>query len=145
MKLYDWDFLEWTEATAQAVRLGRWNEVDREALAEEIEDLGKRDRREVISRLQELLQHLLKWKYQSDKQSSSWQSTIDEQRQQLALVFEDSPSLRAQLDTLIEKAYPVARQRAAQETDLHESSFPESCEWTADEVLGAAPSSLPLM
>jgi len=71
MRLYDRDFLEWTEATVQAIRTGRWNDIDREALAEEIEDLGKRDRREVISRLQVLLQHLLKCKYQPEQQSSS--------------------------------------------------------------------------
>jgi hypothetical protein len=137
MRLYDRDFFEWTEETAQAIRSGRWNDIDREALAEEIEDLGKRDRREVISRLQVLLQHLLKCKHQLQKQSSSLLGTINEQRRELALVFEDSPSLRARMDTFIDKAYPDARRWAAEETGLDESVFPEVCEWSAEEVLGA--------
>jgi hypothetical protein len=136
MRLYDQDFFAWTKETAQAVRSGRWNDIDREALADEIEDLGKRDKREVISRLEVLLQHLLKCEYQPENQSSSWLRTINEQRRQLALVMEDSPSLRAQVGTLIEKAYPEARRWAAQETDLDESVFPEVCQWNAEEVLG---------
>jgi Domain of unknown function DUF29 len=134
-RLYDRDFVEWTGATARAVRSGRWDDIDREALAEEIEHLGKRDRREVVSRLQVLLQHMLKCKYQPEKQSGSWLSSISDQREQIALVFEDSPSLRAEVDTLIAKAYRTARRRAAEETDLHESIFPTICEWTAEEVL----------
>ncbi|MBV9404474.1 MAG: DUF29 domain-containing protein [Acidobacteriaceae bacterium] len=136
MRLYDRDFLEWTEATVQAIRTGRWNDIDREALAEEIEDLGKRDRREVISRLQVLLQHLLKCKYQPEQQSSTWLVTINEQRRQLALLFEDSPSLRAQAEKFIENAYPEARRWASEETDLDKSVFPEVCEWSTEEVLG---------
>ena len=105
-------------------------------MAEEIEDLGKRDRREVISRLQVLLQHLLKCKYQPEQQSSSSVATIKEQRRQLTLLFEDSPSLRAQVDQFIEKAYPEARRWASEENNLDRSVFPELCEWSAEEVLG---------
>jgi hypothetical protein len=133
---YDVDFIKWTEETAQAISEGRWNEIDRVALADEVESLGKRDRREAISRLEVLLQHLLNSEYQMERTTASWTETIDEQRRQLALLFEDSPSLRAQADALIAKAYPGARKKASMETGIPEVQFPLSCKWSTAEVLG---------
>lgn len=136
MTSYEVDFVKWAEETAQAISEGRWNEIDRTALADEVESLGKRDRREAISRLEVLLQHLLKSEYQPEKTTASWTETIDELRWQLALLFEDSPSLRAQADALIAKAYPGARKKASAETSIPEVQFSLSCKWSTAEVLG---------
>ncbi len=133
---YEVDFVKWAEETAQAISEGRWNEINRTALADEVESLGKRDRREVVSRLEVLLQHLLKSEYQAERTTVSWTETIDEQRRQLALLFEDSPSLRAQAVELIAKAYPAARKKASAETGIPEVQFPLSCKWSTAEVLG---------
>src|SRR5271170_2694515 len=91
---YDADFFQWTQSTAEMIRQGRLAEVDLEHVAEEIEDMGKRDRREVRSRLIVLVMHLLKWELQPDLRAASWRSTIVEQRTQIELILEDSPSLR---------------------------------------------------
>jgi hypothetical protein len=91
---YDADFFQWTQSTAEMIRQGRLAEVDLEHVAEEIEDMGKRDRREVRSRFGVLIMHLLKWQLQPELHGgSTWRSTIVEQRKQLRLVVEDSPSL----------------------------------------------------
>ncbi|MBI3698676.1 MAG: DUF29 family protein, partial [Acidobacteria bacterium] len=62
--LYDLDFFEWTARNAELLREGRFTEADMEHIAEELEDMGKRDRRELESRLELLLEHLLKWQMQ---------------------------------------------------------------------------------
>jgi len=81
-ELYDQDFYAWTQSTAELIRTGKWYDLDRDALAEEIESLGKSDWRELASRLAVLLRHLLKWRYQPEKwqRGRSWSSTIWEQR-----------------------------------------------------------------
>lgn len=136
MRAYDVDFVAWTEETARAIREERWSDIDRDALIDEVESLGNRDRREVISRLTVLLLHLLKTKYQPERETRSWSDTIEEQRDQLALILDDSPSLRTRIDDLLSKAYKAARRKAAIETGIRLESFPETCEWTAAEVLG---------
>jgi hypothetical protein len=133
---YEVDFYEWTQSTAEMIRQGRWSEVDWEHVAEEINDMGLRDHREVRSRLIVLMMHLLKWQLQPEKRNrSTWRSTIVEQRGQLQLVIEDSPSLgripREQLPLL----YRTSVKRAMQETGLSADRFPEVCPYTAEQVL----------
>ena len=97
--------------------------------------MGKRDRRELESRLTVLVSHLLKWKYQSRKRSSSWRTTVRNQRTKLEVLFRDSPSLRARVTQCIEDAYPSAVGRASDETGLSEDMFPARCPFTADQLL----------
>ena len=96
-ELYEQDFFEWSQTTAALIRAGTWDDLDREALAEEIESLGKRDRRELGSRLQTLVMHLLKWGYQPAERSGSWRGTIRTARREITAVLDDSPSLRRQV------------------------------------------------
>lgn len=71
-KLYEQDFYAWTQVSAALIREGQWYDLAPEALAEEIESLGKRDHRELGSRLQTLLTHLLTWRYQPAERSGPW-------------------------------------------------------------------------
>ncbi len=135
MTAYDQDFFEWTRETACAIKEGRFDEIDRAALADEVESLGKRDRREVGSRLAVILLHMLKTKYQPEMRSASWRSTLQTQRRELADVLDDSPSLRSQVALLLPKAYRNARSDAVDETGRPLCTFPEKCEWTVEEVL----------
>src|SRR5437588_12681668 len=88
-KLYDEDFAVWTSETARLLRAGRFDEVDIEHVAEEIEDMGKRDKRELRSRLTVLIVHLLKRKWQPEKRTRGWQSTLLTQREELDGLLED--------------------------------------------------------
>jgi hypothetical protein len=133
---YERDFFVWTQETARAIAEERWNDIDRAALIDEVESLGKRDRREVGSRLSVILLHMLKLQYQPEKQSRSWLKTIIEQRDRLASVLDDSPSLRTSLPDLLGNAYARARTNAALETGLDIKTFPATCQWTISEILG---------
>ena len=122
-KTYQIDFDTWTNQTAQLLREGRWAEVDTEHLIEEIEDLGKRDRRAVTSQLIRLFLHLLKWQYQPEKRSDSWLDSITDARVQIELAFEDSPSLKSYLMKQVEASYARACRQAAQQTGMDISTF----------------------
>lgn len=132
---YDTDFFQWTQSTAEMIRQGRLAEVDLENVAEEIEDMGKRDRREVRSRLIVLLMHLLKWELQPELRTPSWDSTIDEQRMQIQFIIQDSPSLRRLPSDELAATYKRAVKRAIAQTGLDDSRFPPSCPYTAEQIL----------
>jgi hypothetical protein len=120
---------------ARAIEDGRFNEIDRAALADEVRDLGKAARRELQSALRVLLLHLLKTKYQPEKQSKSWAQSIKIQRKHANRFLAESPSLRPELSKLMGIAYDDARIEAAEETGIDIDGFPEECEWTVAEVL----------
>jgi hypothetical protein len=125
--LYETDFYEWTKEMAHAVRDGRRvDEADRLLIAEEIEDLGKSERKSLRSAVVVLFMHLLK----KDRQATrSWDLTIKDQRQEIEDILGENPSLRSLLKDaeFIGKAYERARIKAALETGLPEGAFPETC------------------
>src|ERR1700693_5115561 len=138
--VYDEDFFVWTEQQARLLRAGELAEIDALNLAEEIESVGRSDRREIRSRLIVLLAHLLKYRFQPDARSTGWLGTIREQRDQIKLIFEDSPSLRPVIAEALGRSYKRARTAAA-ETGLPETSFPAECPFTPEQIL--APDFLP--
>ena len=140
MPLYDDDFYAWTKHQATLLRAAKWQELDYVNLAEEIESLGRSDRRQLKHRLEVLIMHLLKWQYQPERRErgQSWRSTIREQRNRIHDLLEDSPSLRPQVDTLNPQIYIQARLRALDETQLDEAVIPTVCPYTVAQVLDDA-------
>ncbi len=132
---YDHDFVAWTVHQATLLRQGKWEHLDGENLAEEIESLGKRDRRQLESRVERLMQHLLKWRYRPEERGRGWRSTIWEQRRRIARLLRDSPSLRPVVATVVVEGYPYARAQALDETRLPEAAIPETCPWTEIQIL----------
>ncbi len=135
MTRYEEDFYAWTQEQAALLKEKRFAEVDIENLIEEVETLGRSERRELWNRLMILLLHLLKWEYQPGQRSKSWQATIREQRRQLRRLLRESPSLRPFLFAYCLDAYAEARAEAAHETELPQERFPAQCPWTVEEVL----------
>lgn len=129
------DFVQWADRQTYLLRHGRLDELDREHLIKELEEMAGSQRRELRSRLIVLLIHPLKCQYQPQRKSSRWMATLSEQRSQIALQLEDSPSLAAHLMAHAEKAYPSAVTRASLETGLDESSFPPANPYTSKELL----------
>jgi Domain of unknown function DUF29 len=129
------DFFVWTQQTAALLRVRRFSDVDAAALAEEVEDMGKRDLRELHSRSERLLVHLLKWQFQKSKRSRSWKSTILTQRFRIQALLDDSPSLRPKLLRGRDDDYARATQRAAVESGLKLERFPSSCPYTLEQLL----------
>lgn len=130
------DYVQWVEDTARAIEEGRFDQIDRTALADEVRDLGKTETRELESALGVLLMHLLKTRYQPEKHTRSWEAGVRVQRRHIAKFLKESPSLRPKLPELLSDAYDQARIDAANETGLDIDIFPETCEWPAAEVLG---------
>jgi hypothetical protein len=138
MSTYDTDFYAWTQQQAAALRAKEFTALDLEHLAEEIESMGKRDRRAVERYLVVRLCHGLKWVYQSERRGRSWQRTLTVTRQRLVRLLRDHHTLRAELAELIPAAYADARELAAAETGLPLSAFPPDCPWPEpDQVLAA--------
>ena len=132
---YDRDFYAWATEQAALLRAGRLSEVDVQHIAEEIETLGRGEKRELVNRLAVLLLHLLKWAYQPERRSKSWRLTIEEQRRQLSRHLRDNPSLRGWQDEAMADAYGDAVLRAERETDLPRDLFPWSCAYTFEQVM----------
>lgn len=134
-KLYDEDFYAWANEQAGLLRAGKLSEADIEHIAEEIESMGKGEKRELVSRLNVLLLHLLKWQFQPGPRSASWQATIRVRRRDLAAHLADNPSLKALLPPAIAQAYGNAAIEAETETGLSEGTFPATCPWSYDTVM----------
>ncbi|MEH2023463.1 DUF29 domain-containing protein [Nostoc sp.] len=133
--LYEQDFYLWTQTIAQQLKENNFNEIDIPNLIEEIESMGRSEKRELKNRLIVLLMHLLKWQYQPEKRSESWRSTISEQRICLETLLEDSPSLQPLLVQVFDDCYQKARLKASDETGIKLNFFPQESPLTLEETL----------
>jgi hypothetical protein len=121
--LYESDFMLWAERQGEelrrAAREGSNLPLDWENLAEEIESLGKRDRRSLYNRVYQILRHLLKLKFSTaEEPRRGWQGEVSEQRNRLEKVLRDSPSLEPMIAGVIADQWRPALERA--ELDLGE-------------------------
>jgi hypothetical protein len=135
--LYDSDFYAWALQNAALFKAKRFNELDFEHLAEEIENMGKSEGRELDSRLTELLLHLLKWHYQTQRRCRSWTVSINKQRIGVDKVLDENPSLKHELEERLQQSYKYARRYAATETSVPLTTFPEQCPYSLQEALDA--------
>ncbi len=135
--LYSQDFLQWTQKQIDSLRHGRWTELDIENLIEELEDLGRSEQRELGSYLRLLMMHLLKWQYQPERRTASWQITITNCRDSIQDCLEDAPSLQQFLKDAEwrQKYYRRARRDAAKETQKTLALFPAECPYLLEQLL----------
>ena len=136
---YDRDVILWSSEQAALLRAGRFADLDIEHLADEIEDVGKSEQRELASRMSVLLAHLLKWQHQPERRSKSRENTILHQRGRIARRVAKTPGLQAtlrepewQLDAWLDGA-----EQAEQETGLDRGRFGATCPWPMERVLAA--------
>jgi len=136
LKSYDNDVIAWANEQARLLRAGRFDALDIEHIADEIEDVGKSEKREFRSRMAVLLAHLLKWQYQPDRRGNSWRRTIKIQRREVAGCLQETPSLKADLGrpTWLENTWADTLTLATKETGLSFEAFPEECPWTMAQV-----------
>ena len=132
--LYERDFYKWTFQTANLLRQGRFSEIDIDNVAEEIESMGISNKKELISRLSVLIMHLLKWQYVVNMRSNSWIRTINTQRRELELLFENSPSLKHDIEIFIEKAFNRAKADFERETGISRKTLPETCPYSVEQL-----------
>ena len=134
---YDHDFYAWANEQAALLRQGKLGDADIEHIAEEIESMGRTEKRELVSRLTVLMLHLLKWRFQPGKRCSSWETSITVQRNRLARHMTDNPSLKAKLPEAMTDAYQDAALVAADETGLSKPTFPALCPWSFEQMMDA--------
>lgn len=133
--LYETDFYQWTVKQAELLRGEDYAELDIDNLIEEIESMGKSDRREVGSRLTTIMEHMLKLVHEpKSRAKNGWKRTIATQRIELAKLLRDNYTLRSQIADFIEDAYSDARQLAAVGLDCSVAVFPVVCPWTAGQL-----------
>ena len=138
-QLYDQDCAAWAQATAALIRAGQWADLDREALAEEIEGVATSQQQGLESHLEVVLTHLLTWCYGPTPPDvrRGWRLTIREQRRRLARLLHHNPSLRPTVPAIVTESYPHARRMALDATEEPSTTFPEACPWTPEQVLDA--------
>lgn len=132
---YERDFYSWLMEQARHVRAGRWDALDRDNLAEEIESAAREQFNKLESALRVLMTHMLKWDHQASRRSRSWSLSIKAQRLDLDDVLADNPGLRPRIEEATTRAYRRARVEAAKETGLAESLFPTACPYSWNDIV----------
>ncbi|WP_445626507.1 DUF29 domain-containing protein [Nostoc sp. DSM 114167] len=132
--LYETDYLQWIETTIEKLQSQDYANVEWENLIEEIADMGRSERRSLKSNLIVILMHLLKWQFQPDKRSGSWEGSIIEHRRRVKEALDDSPSLKSYLETVFAECYTQAVKQAKAKTGLSMESFPLNCPYQLAEV-----------
>jgi len=136
VQTYENDINAWANEQARLLRAGRFDLLDVEHIAGEIEDVGKTEQRELANRMAILLAHLLKWENQPERRGASWEKTITAQRKEISYALEESPSLAPKLQEprWLDMVWSRAVAQAVNETGL--DCFPNECPWAIqDEVL----------
>ncbi len=132
------DFHGWLLDQAAALRARDYESLDWDHLAEELEQMGARERRELRSELKILLLHLLKLKFQPSQlhRHHSWRNSIVETREQMVDIIKDSPGIfQGKRDEVLADVYVRARDKAARESRLPQGTLPEACPWTYEQVI----------
>jgi hypothetical protein len=132
---YEEDFYAWTLEQAKLLRSGDFSKIDALNVAEEIESVGRRDRRELADRLENLIGELLKWRCQPGARCGDWRSAILQRRFEIEHIIEDSPSLRQFATVSLAEVYSDARERVIETVGLLQPDFPAQCPFTLDQVL----------
>jgi hypothetical protein len=135
MSLYDNDFYAWSQQQAELLRSGALTAADIEHIAEEIEGMGRSEKRALLSRLALLMMHLLNWQAQPERRGNAWRATIKVQRRDIARLLADNPSLKAKLPDLLPDAYGDACLLAARETGRAETDFPTQLPWSWNQII----------
>jgi hypothetical protein len=130
---YEQDYGLWAEQMADLLSEGRFAELDIDNLVDEVRDLSKRERDRLLSSVRLIVHNLLKWDYQPERRSRSWQITIQRERVHIIRYLKDSPSLKRYLtDAWLDETYVVANLNAEKETGL---KFPADCPYSISDVL----------
>ncbi|WP_353932123.1 DUF29 domain-containing protein [Okeanomitos corallinicola TIOX110] len=127
--LYNRDFYIWLQTTANLLENNKFAELDIKNLIEEINSMGRSEKKELKCRLIILIEHILKleyWQIEKENNARGWRNTVAKQRLQIELTLEESPSLRNMLDDIFEECYQKARQYILKRYQLSSDLFPEN-------------------
>ncbi|MBV7435278.1 DUF29 domain-containing protein [Cardiobacteriaceae bacterium TAE3-ERU3] len=134
---YHQDFYAWLSIQLFHLKNHNFDNLDLDNLIEEVEAMGRKEIREMKGIMIVLIAHLLKAKFQPEKNETSWRKTLQEQRIHLGFVLEDSPSLKNHLEDeeWMNNVWGYAVNMASAETNLAKGTFPDLPIWTANQIL----------
>lgn len=132
---YDKDFYKWGLSQANFLKLGQFDKIDIENIAEEIESLSKSQRSSLRNHLVNLLLHMLKVLMQPEKHTRSWELSILNAREKIEDILADSPSLKPEIKTMLDRAYERSVTKASLQTGIAVKKFPKECPWAFKEIL----------
>jgi hypothetical protein len=132
---HDEDFYGWAINTAALLKQKKYHEVDMNSIIEELEEMSRSEKRELINRLAQLIFHLLKWQFQPDFRGRSWRASIKEQRQQVEIILEQNHGLKSKLKDCIITAYKLSIPMIEKETPIDMKDFPTECPYTFDQLV----------
>ena len=132
---YEQDFFSWTVEQAALLKQRRFDLLDIAHLVGELEEMGQSEKRALVSFIEVLLMHLLKWQYEPSHRSTSWELSIVEHRDRIIDHLADNPGLKGRLGEHFAQGYKYARLGAARETGLPLKTFPTECPWTYEQVI----------
>jgi Domain of unknown function DUF29 len=138
-ELYEQDYYAWIQEQVRALRERRTEAVDWENVAEEIEDLGKSEKRSIESHLETLIEHLLKLAYMRGltrtRNARLWEGSASLARVRIRRLLDESPSLRSKLEQIFAAAYETGRIKALSAMKLPKESIPAATPWTLHQVM----------
>ena len=137
--LHERDYAAWLARQAAHLRAGRLDALDAANLAEELDTMGRSERRALESHVKNVLLHMLKWEHQPRRRSTSWELSIDNGRDGIADVLRDSPSLRPQIAEIVAEQYPRAQHDAAKQMKRDPDKLPADCPYSWAEISGKSP------
>lgn len=140
--LYGTDFAEWSAQTAELLRQRRFDEIDIENVAEEIQSLGDSQFQGARSQMRRMLMHLMKQKIQPERDGASWRASIVNAQRDILDAIDSSPSLRRKLGGRLDQLYDQAIRDARYETGLEAADIPAQCPFTLDQLLEGNPTLL---
>lgn len=132
---YEEDFAAWLQAQAELLRERRFDELDIPNLVEEVESVGRSEFRSLMSAIELIVFHMMKWDYQVERQGRSWRDTINTQRSVVLKLLEDNPSFRTRLDEAVSRAYPGIPDSVDKVTGVPAHRLPASCPYAWDEIM----------
>lgn len=132
---HDEDFYGWAMAEANLLRQRRLGDLDFDNLIEELENMGASERRALVSRMAQLIFHLLKWQFQPDFRGRSWRASIKEQRKKTKGILKDNPSFKNEITNFISDAYEDAFLIIEKETPLDLKLFPAECPYSFEQIM----------
>lgn len=138
--LYEEDFYGWLQETVNFLKQRRFQELDLDNLIEEIETMGRSEKRELESRLTRIIEHLLKliyWKAEKEYNAQGWRITIIEQRRQIQRLLKDSPSLKRLLSETWLDCYQAAREDTLNKYQLPSELLPIEAPFSLEEILNS--------
>jgi hypothetical protein len=136
--LYEQDFYLWIQTTVKLLQEGKLEQLDIDNLIEELDSMGRKEKKELKTRLIVLIEHLLKllfWTEEKDYNARGWRNTVVEQRRQIIYSLADSPSLKSILNDIYLDCYPDARNDTIRKYQLSPELFPQEPPFSLEQVL----------